>query len=416
MCHPREGGDPESCLENWIPAFAGMTQEIKFFMNIFKNTLLFLLLLITSCSSGTTTLFSDPTQVGVDSTNDRVFVIQGDRQVFAFTASTLAEIGDQPVVDETDNETVFDLMPTVTTYFAVYSTSTSSRLFVLGSLTDDSGNVVLNRIRVLDFDGTTFTEASFSPIILSDGDDATTDSDNSFTGMVLDQANSVLYVSDASAAVVHAISAVDGTEVTTPIAIAGVPQGMSLADSHLYVCNDSTEETEQLITAIDVSDFSTTTIDLDIPCSQVAAQSNGTSVILLVRNADTQSLLIQTVDTTTFASASDIASADTATYANGSLSSGAGISSSIEGIVTTSDSSGNFYVYLSEIDGNIQYITIPSSLSSYTLETLSTSAINLGRGAVLEDTSGNGVSAFVVSEAGALLDIEVGTTNVDVND
>ena len=161
-------------------------------MNIFKNTLLFLLLLITSCSSGTTTLFSDPTQVGVDSTNDRVFVIQGDRQVFAFTASTLAEIGDQPVVDETDNETVFDLMPTVTTYFAVYSTSTSSRLFVLGSLTDDSGNVVLNRIRVLDFDGTTFTEASFSPIILSDGDDATTDSDNSFTGMVLDQANSVL--------------------------------------------------------------------------------------------------------------------------------------------------------------------------------------------------------------------------------
>jgi hypothetical protein len=288
----------------------------------------------------------------------------------------------------------------------------------MGNFVNDSGDTVLNRILVLDFNGSDFSEASFSPIDLSDGDGTTEESDNSFADMVLNQANSDIYITDTGSGLLYVISADDGSQVVAPIAIAGEPQDMSLTDGRLYVCNSSDVEAEQVVTVLNVADFSTTTIDLDIPCSHIAVQSNGSGIVMLVKNSATQQVLVRTVDTSTFATSSSVSALDTEDLDlnDGQLLSDQGITSGISDIVLTTDSDGNFHGYLSEVDGNVEYLTIPSDLSSYTLETLTSSASTITQGKVYTDTSGNGDTVYFTSEVGAVLSIEVGSTDLNVDD
>lgn len=390
-----------------------MVQKLKFFYYPF----LLFCFLFTQCGGSATSVYTDTNQVVVDSTNSRLFLTQARGEIFVLDASTQEQIGEErPLVSETNDEAVFNLMPNVTTHLAVYATGTVSRLFVMGAFLDENSRVVLNRIRVLDFDGTTFTEASFSPMELSDGDDSTDDKASSFADMLVDQDNGVLYVTDANLGLLYVMSATDGTALLDPIAIAGEPQGMSLTDGHLFVCNSSSEEAEQVITVLDVSDDSTTTIDIDLACQSLKVLSNGSGVLLLASGYDVQYIYIRSVDSLTYDTSSAIAAAASDSFTDGVLSASQGISSTIEDITLTKDSSGNYFAYLTEMDGNIEYLTVPAALDSYTLETLSTSALNLTKGAVYTNSEGNGVTAFIISESGALVSVDVGSTEVDVSD
>lgn len=385
--------------------------------NLYRITVMAILFFVFGCGGNAGNDFDEANQLAIDSTNDRLFVTQAGRELFLYVASSQTKIGSQPIVNKDDNETIFNLMPEITSNFVAHTSGTTSRLFLMGNFVNDSGVTVLNRIRVLDFDGSVFSEAGFSPLDLSDGDGTTEESDNSFADMLLDQTNSDIYITDASAGLLYVISADDGSQVAAPIAIAGQPQSMSLTDGRLYICNSSSTDVEQVVTVVNVTDFSTTTIDLGIPCTQIAAQSNGSGVVLFVKNASLQQVLVHTVDTTTFAASAAISALDTATtdFSDGQLISDTGITSGISGMVLTKDSTGNFYGYLSEIDGNIEYLTIPSSLASFTLETLTSSAATITRGKVYTDTSGNGEKVYFVSEVGAVVSIEVGNTDVNVD-
>lgn len=386
----------------------------------FVTTIWAIIFFIAGCGGNAGDDFTEANQLAIDSTNDRLFVTEAGGNLFAYEASSQVKIGTQPIIDEDedDDDAIFALMPEITSNFVTYTTGTTSRLFLMGNFVNDAGATVLNRIRVLDFDGSDFSETSFSPIDLSDGDDTTDESNNSFADMILDQSNSDIYITDTGAGLLYVISADDGSQVVAPIVIAGEPQGMSLTDGRLYVCNSSATESEQLVTVVNVSDFSTTTIDLDIPCTQIAAQSNGTGVVLFAKNSDTQQVLVRTVDTTTFAASTSISAVDSEDidFNDGELVSDKGVTSSISGIVLTKDSSGNFYGYLSEVDGNVEYVTIPSTFDSYTLETLTSSAASITKGEVYVDSSGNGEQVYFVSEVGALVSVEVGSDDLSVDD
>lgn len=359
-------------------------------------------------------MFSSPNQVAVDSTNDRLFVSQSPKELFVLEASTLEKIGNQPLVTQDRNEAIYALLPAVVTNFGVYSTGSTSRLFIMGAFVNDAGATVFNRIRVLDFNGVSFSEADFSPIELSDEDDTTDETDNSFADLLIDQANGVVYITDATTGLLYAMSVTDGSVVTGPLAITGRLQGMSLDSDRLYVCNSSTTESEQIINVVNVSDDSTTGIDIDAPCSTLAVQSNDSGTVLMARQSNDQKVFLRLVNTVTYSASSTIDSSSNS-YADGVLTSGAGISSSIGDMVLSRASDGVIYAYLSELDGNIQFITFASDLSSYTLETLSTSVTNINHGALLKDSSGDASDAFMAAETGAILMIDVGTTSINVD-
>ncbi|MBU0507011.1 MAG: hypothetical protein ABII18_01445 [bacterium] len=354
--------------------------------------------------------------IAVDSTNDRLFMTEPSQRLFALTASTLEDIAEeQPIVAEEVNEAIYALLPNVVTHLGAYTNGTSSRLFVMGSFKNSDGTYALNKIRVLDFDGTSFTQPSFSPITISDGDEATDETDNTFAALLVDQENGVVYVTDSSDGQVYGFSATDGSVVVGPMGIAGNPSGLALDNGYLYVCNASNTEDEQLITVYDVSDYASTTIDKDMPCTHIAVKSNDTGTVMLVKRRDEQRVDIFSVDTATYDAATAIAS-EASSLNDGYLTDSDGITSAINGIVLVVDTDDSFYGYLSEWDGNIEMLTINSNLNSYSLDTLSTSVTNITEGSSLNTSSGAATTAYLISEAGALISVAVGSTEVIVND
>lgn len=386
-------------------------------MQIFKNKnigIFLLILTLCHCSGGDSNIYANTTQVAIDSTNNRLFVAESDNSLFTLTASTKTALGgDQPIVSSVSNESIYDLLPSVITQMTAMAIGSTTRLFISGTFTDDADALVFNRILVLDFDGTTFTEVSFSPIILSDGDDATDETDDSFSDMIADPTNTVIYVTNTSTGLLLTLNATDGSENHAPLAIAGNPQGLAIDNDYLYVCNTSSDVSEQLVTVVKLTDFTTTTIDLDIPCQQVAAASNDLGTVLMARNSSTQQVLIRLVDTTTYASSTAIATTTT-DFTNGELLSGFGISSNVNDIVLAEDSTGLLQAYLPQQDGNIEFVTFTSDLSSFSSQTLSAVAQNISNGAILENEDGTGATIFFPAESGYLIWVDVGSTTVGI--
>lgn len=382
--------------------------------NIKKWLCILILPLIAACGDGSSVgVITAVNALALDSTNDRVFLSQEGQEMFVLEASTLDDIGDdQPTISEDNDEVTQLLLPEVVTHMVAYTSGSTTRLFIMGAFADSSDNLVFNRVRVLDFDGTTFTEASFSPIEITDGDDATTETDNSFADLLVDQSGSAVFITDASAAKLYVFDANDGTIVTGPITIAGVPQGMALDNGRLYVCNASTVAAEQVITVIKSDDFTTTTIDVDLPCSTIAVQTNDSGTAMMFKRSGDPEVGIYLVDTSTYAAATVIAAAEEG-YTSGSLSSGAGISSVIEDIVMARDSSGIVYGYLSELDGNIQKVTLELDLSSYSHDTLSTTAEYLNEALPLVDSSFNASNVLIASETGSVVSVEIASDEID---
>lgn len=376
---------------------------------------LVLFLFLCHCGSDSESgFFSQLTAIAVDSTNDRLFLSEPEKKLFAFTASTLTEIGDQPIITSDRNASLQSLLPLVVSKMVAFSTGTTSRLFFMGTFADGSGNLVRNRIRVIDFDGTSFSEATFSPIVLSDGDDTTTETENSFADLLIDQDGGYLFITDASGSLLYVLNATDGSTVMNPITILGAPQGMSLDNERLYVCNSSTTDTEQVITVMNVSDFTTTTIDLDIPCRLISVQSNSSGTILATKHASTQQVLLRQVDTTSFATSAEIPSA-TSGIANGSLSANAGISSSVESILSVLKDD-IIYTYTAEQDGTVQKTTYTSDLASFSTEALTSTATNPSEGGRLTNSSGQTSVVFFSANSGDLLSLDANATSVTTTD
>ncbi|MDO8520347.1 MAG: hypothetical protein Q7T11_09355 [Deltaproteobacteria bacterium] len=354
--------------------------------------------------------FDRPTLVAVDSTNDRLFVLEKEGVLSILTASDREEIGDQPFVDKDHEETIHDLLPSSPIHLDVVASGSTSRLFITGSEQDSDGNAVFNQILALDFDGTTLSAASFSPIAFSDGDDATTESDNMPGGLLADSDNDRLYVTDATGGRLYIFSTETGAEAAASLAIAGNPNRMGLADGRLYVANATDTDADQVVTVVNTTDFSTTTIDLDAATDGIAAASNASGTVILARQANGRGVLIRTVDTTTFASVSAVPVSDSSAE-SGQLTSGAGISS-LAGDVLLAESDGVLFGYAPQTDGKITRIDFAADLSSFTAETLST-ATKILAGGDLYSSGGDDITLFMAARGtGDLVFTDIGSEEV----
>lgn len=377
---------------------------------------IFLLILVTiaivSCSDNNgSNDYNELNQIAIDTTNDRLFLSQSPGEMFVLTASTGESLSeDEPFVTENNDATTHALLPSVASHLGVYATGATSRLFIMGGFDDGAGTTVFNQILVLEFDGTSFAETAFSPITISDGDDATDETNNSFADLLVDQTNGLVFVTDTGSGLLYVFNAADGTRPVAPMAIAGAPQGLALDNNYLYVCNTSATADEDVITVVDLTDYSTTQIDLDIPCDRLSVLSVSGGTVILVKNSDVPEIYIHTVDTATHAASAAIASASS-DYASGLLTSESGIESNIADLVLIEGTDGLVYGYLSELDGNIEFLTFASDLSSYSIETISTLVSNITYGVPV---TGHDLVYFI-TETGALMDITVGEEDVNTD-
>ncbi|EKD41445.1 MAG: hypothetical protein ACD_73C00720G0006 [uncultured bacterium] len=377
-----------------------------------KLIILVLIVLMQACSGGSDKgIFNQPTWVVVDSTNDRFFVLEQLRQIFAFTASDRSRLGDQPVVNKKRLIDIYDILPLAPLQSAVYANGSDSRLFITGAMANDDGEHVLNRVLVLDFDGTTFTEASFSPLVLSDGDDATDETDNVPGGLLVDQASGRLYLTDSTAGLLYILNAADGSVVNAPLVIAGIPNKMSLTGNSLFVANSSTVGAEQVVTVVNTTDFTTATFDLDAAISDISVSEVGGSFVVLAQNTVDNQVLIRTVsaDLTTVA---EIGSATSAAV-SGALVSGSGLTGIVGGLLLTTDASGNLFGYVPQSDGNIELLSFASDVSSFTASELATVTELIKSPQAYENGTGDGLIVYMVAQSsGDLIFTDVGSTEV----
>lgn len=368
----------------------------------------FFLLMVASCASNSSSgIFSQPATLAIDATNDRLIVIENLRQVFVLKASNRNNIGSQPVVKSDRLESIYDLLPISPLQTAVYADGSISRLFVTGAIANEAGNSVLNRILVLDFDGTTFTESSLSPLDLDDSDDATTDTDNVPGGLLVDQDNGRLFVTDSSAGLLYVFNADDGSSVVAPIAIAGNPNKMSLVDNLLFVANASTEAAERVVTVVDTDDFTTTTFDLEVPLTDISVVPSGTSYVLLAKDASDNKVLIRSVSAD-FATITLVA-ATSSSFVDGSLSAGLGLTSSVGGLLMTSDANGSLFGYVSQNDGTIDLVSFSSNASTYAVTELSTVTQVITTPTVY----GTSIVYMIAETSGDLIYTDVGSSSVE---
>ena len=377
-----------------------------------KKILILLTLLAACGGSGNSGIFTSPSLIAVDSTNDRLFVLENNGVLSILTASTREAVASQPFVSAKLEPDVHALLPVAPLQFKVVPEGTTSRLFITGSETNAGGNTVFNQILVLNFDGTTLAAASFSPIVLSDGDDATDETENIPGGLEADIAGSRLFVTDSTAGRLYTLSTTDGSEAAVSLAIAGTPNRMSLTGNHLFIANSTGTEESQLITVVNTDDFTTTTLDLDAATDGISAATNGTGTVLLAKRADGEGVLIRTVDTTTFDTATAVPVSDSSAQ-DGLLTSTHGISSVAGDVVLAQTSSETIYGYVPQADGNITLITFATDLSSFLATTLSTATRFLTGSDLYTNASGEGITLYMAARGtGDLVFTDVGSTEV----
>ncbi|MBX7148602.1 hypothetical protein K1X76_05905 [bacterium] len=378
-----------------------------------KLTLLSTFLFFTACAgSGGDGIFLEPASLAVDSTNSRVFVLENEGRLIAVDATNQDDIGDQPRISRKRNADIHDLLPSSPAHTAVYSDGTTSRLFISGAIANDEGNLVTNRITVLDFDGTTFSISGISPITVDDGNDGTTDTDDVLGDLVVDQANGLLYVSNVSNGNLFVYNTSDGTEDVAAIAIGGEPNQMSLDNDRLYIANTSTVEAEQVITVVNTVDNSLTEIDLDAPTSDVSVSTNDAGTIMLAtQSSGGQKVFVRLVDTATYAASTAISAGDDSAQ-DGELVSGLGLTSTVGGVIVVSNGT-SLFGYVGQADGDAAFISFANDLSSFTTTSLISSTSVLEQPVVYADGSTDAIVYMLATSSGDLVWVDAGDNGLD---
>ncbi len=375
-------------------------------------SLIFLILCISCASKDTPNIFDAPFVLAVDSTNNRLFTLSDKQKLFIFNATTQKKIGTQPIVDSNSNTEIYDLLPTSPAMMAVADVDGVSRLFISGALATTDGNLATNHLLVLDFDGTDLSVATISPLIVEDADSATDDTTHVLGDLKVDASNGRLYVTDATAAILYSSNVADGSEALSPITLTGVPNKMSVDGNHLYIANSSSDTSLNLITVINTDDATTTTIDVGAATRDISVISNDAGTVLLAQRADIETVLVQLVDTTTFASATAINNA-TDTSDDGEINTSTEISSTIGGLISSKMTDGSIVGYLGLNDGRIVQVTVKSDLTSFTTDHHDTTTEILdGIDSLTSDDIGTLVY-FSASGTGDLLFTDVGEIELD---
>lgn len=391
-------------------------------MKLTKLLSLFILILTNCGNEEFFSLYDSPQIVAVDSSNNRLFILESDRTFWIKKASDRTDIGAQPILVEGrgDTEDLFDSLPNTANHMAVMAVNGTSRIFISGTQRNNNGDLVFNQILVFNFNGTTLTEASFSPIVTEDNSDDTTDSSHTIGGLAVNEANSQLYVTinenddDTVNQRLFVYDATDGTE-SQEIEIAGSPNKMALDNNRLYVANSNSNQSS--ISVFNANDFNEapTSIDLSQAIDDISVISNSNGTVLAAKQANDQRVFIRTVDTNTFDDSTAI-SAGNNTIEDGELDEDRGLNSVVSSVLLTKNSNGQVFAYVPQVDGHIALVTILSDLSSMTSEDIETFARVFENVAVYTNDSGNGLQIFSPASAtGDLLFADVGEDAVGLD-
>lgn len=369
-----------------------------------------LICLLGACSSGSGSgLFVEPISVAVDSANDRLFVLETRGQLFVLMASTRGNpigLPNQPLVDDGHLTAVHDALPTTSTNMLAVTRGDGTRLFISGTQSNEDGELVQNRVVVIDFDGTTASLSDFSPIEIGTPDNAT------IGGLALDPDAARLYTTDALGGALHVHSVETGEEVIDPIDIAGRPNKMCLAGSQIYIANNADNETEQVIGVLHTDNDTFTTIDLDVPTNDLAALTTAAGTVLLAKHSTEQRVLIRLVDETGFNGAIEIATTSEG-FEDGQLSAINGITSSIGGVILTRSTSETVFGYVPQADGIISLLTFTDDFDSFAAQNLASTAEVIEGGTVYQNEDGLGLTVYMAGRSsGDLVFTDVGSEGV----
>lgn len=373
--------------------------------------LLVLCILGSSCGSDDSNgSVKEPVAVAVDSVNNRIFILENEGVLTIAAASTLELVGEEPFVNQDRVLAVHDLLPAAPSALTAISLGTTTRLFVAGGQDDGAGGQAFNLILVLDFDGTTIAAADISPLTVSDGDATSNDADNVVGGLAVDQDASKLYVTDSTAGTLHVYNGSTGAEEGT-VAIAGVPNRMSLADGRLYVANSSATAALQVITVVKTSDLTTTTIDLDAPTYDVAVEAATTGTALLATDLLGGKVFIRAVTTATYADSTAIpVSSNTTNAATGALTSSLGLSGSVGPLLMAKALDGTLKGYVPQASGQITIVNFADGLTEFETSVATTLSRVFSGAALLKDGTSGITTFFTAGATGELISLDVGST------
>lgn len=368
-----------------------------------------------ACSSGGGAgNFLNTKAMAVDSVNDLAFFIEANQQIFVRTASTNDGLPDQPAIDEdrAADDAVLALVPELVTQAVAYPDGDDTNLFLLGSNTDADGATTLNSISVLQFDGEDFSEASISPVVLTDDDEATDETDDTFSAMVADVANAQIFVTNFTTAQIYVLDATTGDNKVAPIAVQSEPAALALDGDSLYLCHSDAALSEQM-TVINTLDYTEQTFTLNAPCQDLTVATNANGTVLAVKRGDAAIVDLYVLDTDDL-TLTPIPTAEE-DFTDGQLVSGFGFTSTISAMLLTVGTDGNIYGYFAEQDGNVQVVTVEADLSAFSHQTISTSALNYLSGAAYVNDAGEAPRVYFIGEAGFVLSVENADGDLDAD-
>lgn len=386
-----------------------------------------------SCGDGSSApnMLSTPKVVAVDSSNDRVAVVDEAGQGFAalsfINAATDAVILGQPAISRTLNTSLQSLLtasPLGIVAAASPATATTTRAFVIGAVTDaTTGDLVTNRIAVFDFDGTTPTVPSFSPISVSNG--GTTDTTIALSQIALDDSQNHLFVIDKTNNKLHVYSTVDGSEdASSPINLINDPQGFinlptaMAIDTRLrrlfIASNAGVELAQQIVTSYNLDNLSDTTqFTVAYRFSSIDVVTNAAGTVLAGIVMDQPLLALLQIDAAV-TSATEIATlTNTASTTTTDETTATLITGTLSVVKAVRDSQDILYVYAGQSDGNTLVAKVSADLTAVTTFALATSnGLQESIDSLNDPTTGTSEKLYISSVGGGdVISTAVGDTD-----
>lgn len=394
-------------------------------MRVTRFFIVVYLLCFAACGgSDADNILAHPASLAIDSSNSRMVVFDETAAAFSVVSTSAnTVVAEQALIDKNHNTTLFDYLTAAPVDAAVIpspASSTTSRVFVLGGFSDPtSGEHVDNRVVVFDYDGSTVSMPSFSPVKVED-DDATTDDDgNVLASIAADTTTGRFFVANKTLTELFIHSTSDGSEdASSPIDVTGTP-GRMLIDPdlrRLFIASTSETAGEMVVTTLNLDNFADKTeITLDFPVRDLAVASTGIGTVLAVLPADDARIDIYQINTTSFDSVTAIGAGSVGnTSETSSTSDGSSQETVITGVLAQVElaraSDDTLFAYATQSDGNLFVVEIAADLASFTSFALETgNTLQNGISSLKDTTTGDTTDIYAASpQSGLVIRADIG--------
>lgn len=331
-------------------------------MNI-KKLLIFLMVVFCFACAGQgkrKEILPNPFLVSIDSVTQKAFVVDRDDNTLSIIdLSDDSVLDGEPILNSDDTQ----ILPSLPLASVVQNVDSSlSRIFI-------SGNE--SKVVVLEFDGTTLSEASFSPIQVGTG---TTDV---LAGLAFDSSREKLFVSNSSDGQVYVYDANDGSsDVNSPINIGGRPYGLSYdVDSDLLaIAQDANDN----VSFLDASDLSLAPVDLDLTktTKSVGLLSNDTGTVLFFTSPEDNASGAYLLNLSDLSSSTQIGSLVEQVGPNEELPNPNVLTGLVSELATGELSDGILKAFVTQSSGDLLILEVSSSLNSLSFGITTVGAIS----------------------------------------